>query len=38
MQWKNWKKNVNVSTEVLCNICKALDCTIEDIMDIVEES
>lgn len=30
-------KNENVSTEVLCKICKALDCKIEDIMDIVEE-
>lgn len=30
-------KNENVSTEVLCKICKALDCKIEDIMDIVED-
>lgn len=30
-------KNENVSTEVLCKICKALDCNIEDIMDIVDE-
>lgn len=31
-------KNENVSTEVLCKICKVLDCKIEDIMDIVDES
>lgn len=31
-------KNENVSTEVLCKICKALDCKIEDIIDFVDES
>lgn len=31
-------KNENVSTEVLCKICKVLDCKIEDIMDFVDES
>jgi len=30
-------KNENVSTEVLCKICKALDCKIEDIIFIVDE-
>ena len=28
-------KNENVNTEVLAKICKALDCKIEDIMEIV---
>ena len=31
-------KNENVNTEVLAKICKALDCKIEDIMEIVEEA
>ena len=30
-------KNENVSTEVLCKICKALDCQLDDIMELVEE-
>lgn len=30
-------KNDNVSTEVICKICKALDCQITDIMELVEE-
>ena len=30
-------KNENVNTEVLAKICKALDCKIEDIMEVVEE-
>jgi DNA-binding Xre family transcriptional regulator len=30
-------KNEHVNTEVLVKICKALDCKIEDIMEIVEE-
>ena len=31
-------RNENVNTEVLAKICKALDCKIEDIMEILEES
>jgi DNA-binding Xre family transcriptional regulator len=31
-------KNEHVSTEVLCKICTALDCEIDDIMDMIEES
>ena len=31
------KKNENVSTEVLCKICKALQCQVEDIMELVDE-
>ena len=31
-------KNKNVTTEVLLKICKALDCDISDIMEIVKES
>ena len=30
-------KNENVNTEVLAKICKALDCKIEDIMEMVPE-
>ena len=30
-------KNENVNTEVLVRICKALECNIEDIMEIVDE-
>ena len=30
-------KNEHVSTEVLVKICKALECNIEDIMEIVDE-
>lgn len=30
-------KNENVSTEVLCKICDALSCQIEDIMELVEK-
>lgn len=29
-------KNENVSTEVLCKICKTLECQIADIMELVE--
>lgn len=30
-------KNENISTEVICKICKALNCQITDIMELVEE-
>lgn len=30
-------KDENVSTEVLCKICKALDCGLEDIIEIVPD-
>ena len=30
-------KNGHVTTEVLAKICKALDCTVEDIMEFVPE-
>lgn len=30
-------KDENVSTEVLCKICKALDCSLEDIIEIIPE-
>ena len=31
-------RNENVNTEVLVKICKALDCNIEDIMEITGEN
>ena len=31
-------RNGNVTTEVLLKVCKALDCDISDIMEIVKES
>lgn len=30
-------KNENVSTEVICKICTALDCQIKDIVELVKE-
>ena len=30
-------KNDNVSTEVICKICTALDCQIQDIVELVKE-
>ena len=30
-------RNENVNTEILAKICKALDCHIEDIMEMIEE-
>lgn len=27
----------NVTTDVLCRICKALDCSLDDIMEFVED-
>ena len=29
-------KNENVTTDVLVKVCKALDCNVDEIMDIVE--
>ena len=38
---KLWKilidKNMNVTVEVLVKICTALDCNIEDIMELVPD-
>ena len=31
-------KNENVSTEALCKICKALECQLDDIMELVDET
>ena len=31
-------RNGNVTTEVLLKVCKALECDISDIMEIVKES
>jgi DNA-binding Xre family transcriptional regulator len=31
-------KNKNVNTEILVKICKALNCDISDIMEIVDEN
>ena len=31
-------RNENVNTEVLVKICKALECNIEDIMEIVDKA
>ncbi|MBR3768627.1 MAG: helix-turn-helix transcriptional regulator [Clostridia bacterium] len=30
-------KNGHVTTEVLAKICRALDCSVEDIMEFVQE-
>lgn len=30
-------KDENVSTNVLCKICKALDCSLEDIIEIIPD-
>ena len=30
-------QNDNVTVEVLCEICKALDCTLDDIMEVEED-
>lgn len=30
-------KDENVSTEVLCKICKALDCGLDDIIEIIPD-
>ena len=27
----------NVTTDVLCRVCKALNCTVDDIMEMVDE-
>ena len=31
-------KNENVSTEVLCKICDALNCGVDDIVDFIPDS
>ena len=30
-------KNENVSTEVLCKVCEALNCQMQDIIELVDE-
>ena len=30
-------KNGHVTTEVLAKICRALDCTVDDIMEVIPE-
>lgn len=30
-------KNENVSTEIICKICNALQCQVEDVMELVDE-
>ena len=30
-------KGANITTDVLLNICEALDCTLEDIMETVKD-
>ena len=30
-------KDENVSTEVICKICKALDCNLDDIIEIIPD-
>lgn len=29
-------KNENVSTEIICKVCKALQCQVEDIMELID--
>lgn len=31
-------RNENVSTEVLCKICNALNCRLEDVVEIINEN
>ena len=31
-------RNENVSTEVLCKICNALNCKLEDVVEIITEN
>lgn len=31
-------RNENVSTEVLCKICQVLECSLEDIMELVQSA
>lgn len=31
-------KNENVTTEIILKICKALNCDVSDIMEVVEDS
>ena len=37
MQWQRWEKNENVSTEIICKICKVLECQVEDVIELVDE-
>ena len=30
-------KNENVSTEIICKICKVLECQVEDVIELVDE-
>lgn len=34
---KKLSRNENVSTEVLCKVSKALDCSIDDIVEYIED-
>ena len=29
-------ENENVSTEIICKVCKALQCQVEDIMELID--
>ena len=31
-------KNENVTTDVLVRVCKALDCNVDEIMDIIDKT
>ena len=30
-------KNENVSTEIICKICKVFECQVEDVIELVDE-
>ena len=30
-------KNENVSTKIICKICKVLECQVEDVIELVDE-
>ena len=30
-------KNENVSTEIICKICKVLECQVEDVIELVDD-
>ncbi len=38
MLWLNWEKDESVPVETLEKVCRVLDCTIDDIMDINQNS